>query len=119
MSSACQDAFMMLQDLYLLLNADYSLWLVNIADMNRCYGLDLMKTILVKYHKLFFNVSWLWLSSIGFCKSDCETSPIEPGNVIPREGAYLPFAHQAVLASVTVFVYDTHAQPSVTFIQSE
>ena len=56
MSDSAQDAYMLLQDLYLLLNSDQSLWLINIGDINKPFGLDLLKIVLFRYPEIFFTV---------------------------------------------------------------
>ena len=57
LNTSAQDAFMLFQDLYLLLNSDNVLWLQGINEINKPFGLELLKTILVKYHQIFFIVS--------------------------------------------------------------
>ncbi len=57
MNESAQDAYMLLQDLYLLLNSEStSLWLLDIQDINKPFGLDLLKSILVRYPEIFFTV---------------------------------------------------------------
>lgn len=53
MNESAQDAYMFLQDLYLLLNSDQSLWLHNINDISKPFGLELLKSILVRYPDIF------------------------------------------------------------------
>jgi hypothetical protein len=53
MSETAQDAYMLLQDIYLLLNSDQSLWLININDINKPFGLELLKSVLSRYTELF------------------------------------------------------------------
>ena len=61
MNESAQDAYMLLQDIYLLLNSDQSLWLININDINRPFGLELLKSILVRYPEIFFTVNFFKL----------------------------------------------------------
>lgn len=56
MNESAQDAYMLLQDIYLLLNTDQSLWLININEINKPFGLEILKSILVRYPEIFFNV---------------------------------------------------------------
>lgn len=44
---------LLLKDLYLLLNSDQSVWLVNINDINKPFGLELLKLILSRYVEIF------------------------------------------------------------------
>ena len=80
LSDSAQDAYMLLQvsrsivhagstssgfsfrfcsskDIYLLLNSDQSLWLMNVNEINKPFGLELLKSILVRYPDIFFMVS--------------------------------------------------------------
>ncbi|CAF0712027.1 unnamed protein product [Brachionus calyciflorus] len=54
MNESAQDAYMLLQDIYLLLNSDQSLWLINISEINKPFGLEILKSILVRYPEIFF-----------------------------------------------------------------
>lgn len=55
MNEASQDGYMLLQDLYLLLNSESSsMWLLDIQDISKPFGLDLLKSILVRYPEIFF-----------------------------------------------------------------
>ena len=56
MNESAQDAYMLLQDIYILLNSDNALWLLNINDINRPFGLELLKLILLRYTEIFFTV---------------------------------------------------------------
>ena len=53
MNESGQDAYMLLQDLYMLLNSETSLWLIEITDINKPFGLELLKSILVRYTEIF------------------------------------------------------------------
>jgi hypothetical protein len=53
MNESGQDANMLLQDLYMLLNSETSLWLIEITDINKPFGLELLKSILVRYTEIF------------------------------------------------------------------
>lgn len=58
-SESAQDAYMLLQDLYLLLNSESSsMWLLDIQEINKPFGLDLLKSILVRYPEIFFTVEF-------------------------------------------------------------
>ena len=41
------------QDLYMLFNSETSLWLIEITDINKPFGLELLKSILVRYTEIF------------------------------------------------------------------
>lgn len=53
MNECAQDAYMLLQDIYLLLNSDHALWLIGITDINKPFGLELLKSVLVRYAEIF------------------------------------------------------------------
>lgn len=62
MNESAQDAYMLLQDLFLLLNSEStSLWLLDIQDINKPFGLDLLKSILVRYPEIFFTVITIFI----------------------------------------------------------
>lgn len=59
-NESAQDAYMLLQDLYLLLNSESSsMWLLDIQEINKPFGLDLLKSILVRYPEIFFTVEFI------------------------------------------------------------
>ncbi|XP_066601178.1 protein MON2 homolog isoform X2 [Prorops nasuta] len=48
------DAYLMFQDLVQLVNADQPYWLINITEMTRTFGLELLESVLTNFSSVFF-----------------------------------------------------------------
>ena len=48
------DAYLLIQDLVQLVNADQPLWLLGIVEMTRTFGLELLESLLTSYSPLFY-----------------------------------------------------------------
>ena len=48
------DAYLLIQDLVQLVNADQPLWLLGIVEMTRTFGLELLESLLTSYAPLFY-----------------------------------------------------------------
>jgi len=55
--SEANDAYLLLQDLILLVNGEQPIWLLGIAEMFRTFGLELLETILSRFPFVFQKVS--------------------------------------------------------------
>lgn len=49
----------MLQDLILLVNGEQPVWLTNLTEMTRSFGLELLETVLARFPYVF--------EKVGFC----------------------------------------------------
>ena len=47
------DAYLLIQDIVLLVGADQPKWLVGIVEMTRTFGLELLESLLSKFPKAF------------------------------------------------------------------
>lgn len=47
------DAYLMFQDLVLLVNADQPCWMIGMTEMTRIFGLELLELILTKFPQIF------------------------------------------------------------------
>ncbi|KAF2347627.1 Guanine nucleotide exchange factor N-terminal, partial [Trinorchestia longiramus] len=54
LAPAAADAFLLVQDLVQLVNADQPLWLVGLTEMTRTFGLDLLESVLTMFPRIFF-----------------------------------------------------------------
>ncbi|XP_039250007.2 protein MON2 homolog [Styela clava] len=52
-TSAVRDAYMLLQDLCQLVNAESPYWLIGITEMTRTFGLELLEAVLKNYQPIF------------------------------------------------------------------
>lgn len=57
LSPEAMDAYLMFQDLILLVNGESPMWLVGISEMFRTFGLELLETILARFPFVFEKVS--------------------------------------------------------------
>lgn len=53
LSDLGKDAYMIIQDIYLLLNSEQSIWLLNVNNLNKLLSLEILRTILLKYTQIF------------------------------------------------------------------
>lgn len=54
------DAYLLFQDLVQLVNADRPVWLLEINEVNRTFGLELLEEVLTSFHAVFVQVSLMF-----------------------------------------------------------
>jgi hypothetical protein len=57
LAPAAADAFLLFQDLVLLINGDRPYWLRGLNEMTRTFGLELIESLLTDFPSVFVNVS--------------------------------------------------------------